>query len=437
MTENKQVRSFTCLLIDQLLRLALALFLDVLIARNLDPSEYGIYSYAISLNMIFWRLAALGLDGLLVRELSTHSDSWASIFKTAFILRIAASSFCAIIPCTISWLLNDSHASFAVVLSGSISVIFVFADSINSYFQATMQNIAAAILRTCAYLLAFSLAFFMVIRGEPTYMIALSISCYLPIVFVLYSIWLGKSKWIEISQHKFNLGTAKYLLRLAWPLILSSLGIVAFNRLGVVMVKQMCSPVEAAHLAIATRITEVWQLFPNMLLTVFLPRLSNEFKNHRSIFNKHINGIIFVIVVFAIIISLLLCLFAKPIIYLIFGDRYLDAVPLIRIQSVAVFFSFLSVIYSKLIVISSITFFSLTRQLAGGTSIVLLNLLIIPNFGAAGASLAVTFGYIIATIIAAACYPKVRWMNYALLHAIKNPKCSAQIFLNYINERKN
>jgi len=435
MTKNKQVRNLAYLLADQLLRLILALLLDVLIARNLEPSEYGIYSYAISLNMIFWRLAALGLDGLLLRELSTNTDSWASILKTALIMRILASCLCAIIPCTISWLLNDSKMSFAVVASGSISIVFFFADAINCYFQATMQNIAAAILRSCAYVLAFSLAIFMLFRDEPVYWIAFSISCYLPIVFVFYSLLIGKCKWIQIFKSKFSLENAKYLLSLAWPLVVASLGVVAFNRLGIVMVKQMCSPVEAANFAIATRITEVWQLIPNMLLTVFLPRLSNEFKNQTSEFKQNISGIILLVISIALIITIFLILFAETLIVTLFGDKYLDAVMLVRIQSASVFFSFISVIYSKLIVISSVTFFSLLRQLIGGLSIVLFNFFSIPLFGPSGASIAVVLGYVVATIIVAAFYPKARWMNYSLYYAIKNPNQSLKVLLNYINER--
>lgn len=54
---------------EKILRMIMALFVGVWVARYLGPEKFGLLSYAQSFVALFSVVASLGLDGLVVREL--------------------------------------------------------------------------------------------------------------------------------------------------------------------------------------------------------------------------------------------------------------------------------------------------------------------------------------------------------------------------------
>ncbi len=54
---------------EKVIRMVVALFVGVYVARYLGPERFGLLSYAGSFVGLFTALATLGLDGIMVREL--------------------------------------------------------------------------------------------------------------------------------------------------------------------------------------------------------------------------------------------------------------------------------------------------------------------------------------------------------------------------------
>lgn len=54
---------------EKVIRMVVALFVGVYVARYLGPERFGLLSYAMSFVGLFTALATLGLDGIMVREL--------------------------------------------------------------------------------------------------------------------------------------------------------------------------------------------------------------------------------------------------------------------------------------------------------------------------------------------------------------------------------
>jgi len=56
---------------DKLTRLFVAVFISAWIARYLGPERYGLLAYALTLVSMLQALSGLGLDNLVVRDIST------------------------------------------------------------------------------------------------------------------------------------------------------------------------------------------------------------------------------------------------------------------------------------------------------------------------------------------------------------------------------
>ncbi len=78
----KIIRNFGWQSFDKLFRMGVGVFVSVLITRYLGPDRFGVFSYALAFAGMFTTVAGLGLDRIVVREISKNSsrkDSWSTI----------------------------------------------------------------------------------------------------------------------------------------------------------------------------------------------------------------------------------------------------------------------------------------------------------------------------------------------------------------------
>ena len=66
---RKYFSNTSWLLGEKILRMVVALFVAIYVARYLGPERYGFLSYALSFVWLFSSLASLGIDDILIREL--------------------------------------------------------------------------------------------------------------------------------------------------------------------------------------------------------------------------------------------------------------------------------------------------------------------------------------------------------------------------------
>ena len=73
---------------EKILRMIVALFVGVWVARYLGPEKFGLLSYAQSFVALFAVVASLGLDSLVVRELVKDESRAETLLGTSFFLKI-------------------------------------------------------------------------------------------------------------------------------------------------------------------------------------------------------------------------------------------------------------------------------------------------------------------------------------------------------------
>jgi len=68
------------LLADQVLRMGASLVVGVCLARYLGPQQFGLMNDVIAFTSLFGTFAALGLNGVVVRELVGHPEDEEEMF---------------------------------------------------------------------------------------------------------------------------------------------------------------------------------------------------------------------------------------------------------------------------------------------------------------------------------------------------------------------
>ena len=76
------------LMAERILRMTVALFVGVYVARYLGPERFGLLSYANSFVGLFLALATLGIESIVIRELVKSPESRNELLGSAFGLKI-------------------------------------------------------------------------------------------------------------------------------------------------------------------------------------------------------------------------------------------------------------------------------------------------------------------------------------------------------------
>lgn len=90
----------------------------------------------------------------------------------------------------------------------------------------------------------------------------------------------------------------------------------------------------------------------------------------------------------AIGMALILFVIASPAIKILFGDKYLDAIPVLQIMAWKTVFVALFVSSGQIIIIENIQKYAVLRNIVGCFISVLLNYALIPRFGIIGSAVA-------------------------------------------------
>lgn len=117
-----------------------ALFVGILVARYLGPSDYGLMNYVISYVSIFLIISSFGLDDIEIREFSRNPKEYQTIISTAFCIRFCFA-LVAYILIGISLLIYKTDLfTSTIILIYAVTVFSNCFNVIRNYFTSILQN---------------------------------------------------------------------------------------------------------------------------------------------------------------------------------------------------------------------------------------------------------------------------------------------------------
>ena len=137
---RKYFANTSWLLGERILRISVALFVGIYVARYLGPENYGLLSYTNSFVGIFVALATLGLDSVVVRELVNNPEQREELLGTSFLLKIVGAVLMwVVIILAVPFTNNDIQTnSFIMIIA--LGVVFQAFNVIDFNFQATVKS---------------------------------------------------------------------------------------------------------------------------------------------------------------------------------------------------------------------------------------------------------------------------------------------------------
>ncbi|MBO5411743.1 MAG: flippase [Clostridia bacterium] len=395
--KNKEVKNATWLIGGKVAQMLLSLFVGVLSARYLGPSNYGLISYANALIAFFMSLCTLGINSVIVKEFFDAPNEHGVILGSSIFFRVLSSSCSAILAISVSFILDYGEWETTVVVAlCSISLIFHSFDTINYWFQAQHKSKVTAIAGFFAYAATAIYKIVLLILGKNVFWFAFATSVdYIALGIIL--IFAYKKHGGQKFSVSFKKGKA--ILSKSYHYILSGLMVAIYGHTDKLMLKMMLGEAEVGYYATATAICAMWTFVLYAIIDSMYPTIVKAFKQDQKLFekrNRQLYAIVFYICVFVSLCFLLLGGFVVNILY---GDEFMPATTPLKLVALYTAFSFLGVARNAWMVCNNKQKYLKFMYIPAIIINVVMNWLLIPSMGASGAALASLITQISTSII--------------------------------------
>ena len=396
LSANRYTGNTLWLLSERIIRVSINFLITIYLIRYLGPKNFGLLSYAISYFSIFSGLASLGLDNILVRELVANTNKENQLLGTGFYLRMIASSATIVLIVIAVFVTKEDLLTVILIFAISLSVIFQCFNVIDYYFQAKVQSKYVVYSQFISFIISSFVKVLLIYYKADLIYFAIIItfeSLLLAAGFYLTykKINIGKLNW------KFSYDLSKKLIVDSYPLLLSGLVIAVYMKIDQIMIKKIINDSELGFYASAVKICEAFYFIPMVLTNSIFPAIINAKKKGAEFYKLRLQQLYNMIAWISIGIALPLTIFASQIITLLYGEKFISAVPVLKIYIWSAVATFLGVASSQFLIAENFTKISFYRTLIGMISNVILNLVLIPQMGIIGSAIATLISYSLAT----------------------------------------
>ncbi len=403
---------------EKLLRMFMGLFVGIWIARYLGPEQFGLLSYAQSFVFLFTAIATLGLDSIVVRELVKDNSQRNVLLGTAFTLKLIGSL--CILPLLwfgVQFTSNDSYTNLLIFIIAS-GTIFQSFNVIDFYYQSSVLSKYVAFANTITLAIS-SIVKVVLILNEASLLAFAIVGVFDTVILsigLIYFYW--QKTHHSLREWQFDRVVAKRLLVDSWPLILSSVMISLYMKIDQVMIKEMLDNNAVGQYAAAVRISEAWYFLPMAICNSIFPAIINAKKVDEVLYYQRLQRLYGFIIWISILVALPITLASDLIIDLLYGHDYAESSRILSINIWAGIFVGISIVKGKWQLSENYTYLHWYGSIWAVLINIILNLWLIPLYGATGAALATLVTRIQGSYIINFFFPIMRYQNTLIIRAL-------------------
>ena len=415
---------------DKFLGLGLSFVIAVLLARHLGPSDYGTYSYVMSMVSLFSVAGHMGLAGLVTRELVKHPEDTGQILGTTLGLKLIGMTVGYIGLLTYAYFYEGLYSQeFLLIAIAGATLILSCTGIIDYWFQSYVKAKYVSIANLTSLIISALLKLAFIFMGLGlTYFIVTNVIQAI-ILGLLLIIFYKNISTLPLKSWSFSKAKALDLLSQSWLVFAGSIFAILNLKIDQVMLKWYQSAEQVGIYAVAAQLSEAWYFIPTAIVASFFPKLIQLKKDNNQQYLLRLQQLFSVLFLIAFSVAFVVSLGGDLLIRTFFGVQYLASSSVLTVHVWAAIFIFMRALFSRWILIENALVFSLITQGFGALINILLNYIWINEYGVMGAAYATLFSYASSSFFALIFYKKTRpifWMmcKAMFLHSLiyKRPK---------------
>lgn len=419
MNNSRILKNATWIIACKIVQSILSFIIGTLTVRYLGPTNYGVITYACSVISFLLPIMQLGLKHTLVKEIIRNPNSEGEILGTALILNIISSLFCMAGAIMFVSVANVGEQETIIVCAlYSLVLLFQATEMTMYWFQAKLLSKYPSIATLIAYVVVALYKVYLLVTGKSVIWFAAS---YVLDFFLISIILLAVYKKLSNQKLSINWNIARQMLSRSKYYIIPSLMVVFYQHTDRIMLKLMIGDIETGLFSAAVACTGmtgfVFHAIVDSARTVIL-----ETKDRNpELYERRVAQLYSIITAFALTQSILMTILAKPIICLLYGEAYLNAVPMLQLVVWYDTFGYYGSVRNIWILAEEKQKHLTKINVVGALANVVLNACLIPIWGGIGAAIASIISQFFTNVLIGFIYEPIRRNNYLMLKGL-NPK---------------
>jgi O-antigen/teichoic acid export membrane protein len=379
--------------------LALGFAYTMYTARYLGTEGYGIISFALALSAIFLVFSDLGLGTLATREISRNRSLTGTYLSNLAVIKallVLLASAAIVLFVALSGYPQKTLIVVCLILA--YSVIFSFVNLFYAIFQAyeKMEYLSVGAIINSATLFAGAMLAIYLRLDVVSFSLIYCVSIALVLTYCV-RIYL---KWFFALRSGFDRTFVKQAVIEAWPLGAVAVCVVISLRAGTILLSMARGDAAVGQYSAAYTLSDLATIVPAILASTLFPVIARYHLSSRPMFIFTFSRSVKLLFYMALPMALFITIWAGQFIALIYGSGFSGSVAVLRILIWASAAMYVTIMLGVVFIAANLQMLNLKINAVMAMVSILLNLIVIPGYGAEGTAavffLTGAFGLVVA-----------------------------------------
>lgn len=390
-TRQTMAKNFLWLGIGQFGSRCIRAAITIYAARALGASEYGVFSYALGAASFYTVFSDIGLSSILSREVAKRQMEEKKYFATIFGIKIILLALTALLLIAVAPRFVKIEKAASMMPLMALLMIFDGLRDFALAFFAGKERMELGAIVTLVVNVGVTAFGFIALYFSPTSLALLEVYILSSFIGFLMTAYFLRREFREAIGH-FSKELINPIAQAAWPIAVGGLaGAFMFN-IDVLMLGWWRTSAEIGFYAAGQKIIGMLYIVGGLLAGATSPALFRIiYENNKERISAAITKIMAIVLLLAMPFVLGGIILGGQIIKLVFGDNYLNAVPVFKIMIVLLFAAYPFSILNNVIFAYNKQAKMLGYSVIATLANVVLNAILIPLYGIEGAAAATVF----------------------------------------------
>ena len=403
------------LFFDKIIRIFGSLVVGIWVARYLGPEQFGILNYGMAFVAMFSFLPNLGLNQIVVRDITKHPEKTNQIIGSSFVLKLLGSSLAVALIVLIVLSLNktDTLVKYVIILF-SIGFIFQAFDVIDFFYQSQMLSKYVVFSRNITFIIVTGIKIFLILHEYDLiwFVVTATFGLFLDALFLIIA-YTKTHKFI--LNWRFDKDMAFELMKNSWPLMLSAFLISIHMKIDQVMIGNILSTKQVGIYSVAVRLAEFWYFIPSIIVSTLMPYFVELREKKNGLYHFRLIQLYSLMFWMGVSVGIFALFFGEDIIRLLFGEAYTGA------YSALVFNIWNGIFISQAIargiwlISENLQKYRLYNNLIIVNINIVTNIILIPKIGITGAAIATLLTQALGTWVVSFLWKPLRASTWAMI----------------------
>lgn len=423
LTQNTLTRRFLgntgWILFERVLHVLLTLLTTSLTLRYLGTDGSGMIDYGASYVTIFTILCKLGIDSILVNEIVKGEHPSGTLVGTTIGLRLLSALLSVgIIAAVVSLLKPNETEILLITVIQSCSLLLVSFDTIDFWFQSQLQSRYTALSKAISFLLVCGFRLTLIALKADVYWFAFASVMDALIIGVMLLMFYRRT---ATDPLRFSWKTARYLLPLSAPFIVSALLITLYTQMDTIMLGSLVTENPDSAVGIynaAAKVCNMWVFVPIAVIDSARPMIMGQKGRDEVSYQTRYRRLYAAVVWLGIVAGIAISLLSGFIIWIIAGEEFAAAAPVLTVLIWARLFSVIGTTRGIWMVCENLSRYVVIFAAAGAAVNFAINMVLIPQMGAMGAAVATLITEIVVGVVMPLFFKKTRPVVKLMMQAV-------------------